>query len=412
MQMTSALDLAHFPDSLYARELRGGFPELRFSAALEREFHAFHLERVQSRVRVFQMSICLLAIIAAAQLVAYDQPLASGGVRLICLCTTILACTFLVWAAWSPHYQRLYLPVARYAAPLFAVVAAIEVAHRVTGGHLDQFAILTTYGLAIFFLDGLLFREAVIANIAMGVALSLSLILLGHPAASVAYYAAFLGATGAVGALAYRGVERQLRTSFLERGLMQELAVRDGLTGLKNRGAFDDYFPRIWQQAMRDRKRMALLLIDVDHFKAFNDRYGHQAGDRALLRVAEVVQSFARRPLDMAARYGGEEFVLALFDLAPDAVRAVADDLRQAVQNLNIVHQDSVTSASVTASIGTSIVKPSHERSPEGAIQAADEALYSAKRAGRNRVVVMESEYDALSTGRFRRVPRSSRYAG
>ncbi len=139
-----------------------------------------------------------------------------------------------------------------------------------------------------------------------------------------------------------------------------------GLTGLKNRGAFDDYFPRMWQQALRDRRSLALLLIDVDHFKPYNDRYGHQAGDQALRRVAQVVQGFARRPLDIAARYGGEEFVLALFDLSADNVREMSDQLRKSIHALNIMHEDSATALFVTASIGVAIVGPRIGRTPRG----------------------------------------------
>jgi two-component system chemotaxis family response regulator WspR len=181
------------------------------------------------------------------------------------------------------------------------------------------------------------------------------------------------------------------------------MVARDGLTGLKNRGAFDDYFPRMWQQALRDRRSLALLLIDVDHFKPYNDRYGHQAGDRALRRVAQVVQGFARRPLDIAARYGGEEFVLALFDLSADNVREIADQLRKSIHALNITHEDSPTALFVTASIGVAIVGPRIGRSPEGAVQVADEALYSAKRSGRNCVSVVDCDQALFSTGTFRR---------
>jgi diguanylate cyclase (GGDEF)-like protein len=198
-------------------------------------------------------------------------------------------------------------------------------------------------------------------------------------------------------------VERQLRTSFLERGLMGEMVARDGLTGLKNRGAFDDHFPRLWQQGLRDRRSIALLLIDVDHFKAYNDRYGHQAGDHALRRVAQVVQGFARRPLDMAARYGGEEFVVALFDLSVEYVRDIAEQLRKSIQSLDIAHEDSPTAPCVTASIGVSVVRPKVGRSPEGAVQLADESLYSAKRSGRNCVMLVDCDYELFATGSFRR---------
>lgn len=208
--------------------------------------------------------------------------------------------------------------------------------------------------------------------------------------------------TSAVGAFVYQGVERQLRTSFLERGLLSEMVARDGLTGLKNRGAFDDDYARLWQQATRDRRSLAVLLIDVDHFKAYNDRYGHQAGDRALRRVAQVVQRFARRPLDIAARYGGEEFLVALYDLDAGHVHEIAEELRESIQALGIQHDDSPAGV-VTASIGVSIVSPRPGVSPEDAVQLADEALYAAKRAGRNLIRLVDSSEINYSTGAFRR---------
>jgi diguanylate cyclase (GGDEF)-like protein len=402
MQMHAAFELEQFPDSPYASELRRDFPDLRFSPDLEKEFQAFHLERVRSRVRFFQLAICALAIIAALHLVLMDGLSVSDIVH-GWLGVVVPVCLFLVWASWSHYYERVYLPLARVAVPVFAVASAVGVANRSVSGHPDPFYFLTTYSIALFFLGGQMFREALLAAGAMVIACGAALAYDGEPLASVIYYVVVLTVTGTVGAFVYRGVERQLRTSFLERGLMSEMVVRDGLTGLKNRGAFDDYFPRMWQQALRDRRSLALMLIDVDHFKAYNDRYGHQAGDQALRRVAQIVQEFARRPLDIAARYGGEEFVLALFDLSVENVREMAEQLRKSIHELNITHEDSTTSLFVTASIGVAAMGPRIGRSPESVVQVADEALYNAKRSGRNCVSVVDCDEVLLSTGTFRR---------
>jgi diguanylate cyclase (GGDEF)-like protein len=402
MKMPAALDLDLFPDSPYATELRREFPDLRFSPELEREFQAFHIEQVRSRARFFQLTICLLAIAVGVQLTMLDrEPV--RGVVFGWLGLMIPTCLFLVWASWSDLYERIYLRASRIAVPLFAVTSAIGVASRVFDGHPDPFYLLTTYSIALFFLGGQLFRESLLAIALMIIAHGAALAYKGQPAGSIAYYVGVLAITSAVGAFVYRGVERHLRASFLEHGLMREMATRDGLTGLKNRGAFEEYFPRVWQQAARERCPLALLLIDVDHFKAYNDRYGHQAGDQALRRVAQTVHGFARRPLDMAARYGGEEFVIALFDLSTEHVQEIAEQLRKAIQGLCIVHEDSVTASHVTASVGVSIVLPRSGRSPEGAVQLADEALYGAKRSGRNRVTIMDREQTTFATGSFRR---------
>ncbi|HEY0340342.1 MAG TPA: GGDEF domain-containing protein [Steroidobacteraceae bacterium] len=402
MQIPALLDFEHFPDSPYASELRRDFPDLRFAVALEKDFQAFHLDRVRSRVRFFQLATCLLSLAVAIHLVVLDGlPLRS--VLVGWLGVAIPVSLFLLWASWSSFYERLYLPAARIALPALGIISAVGIANRILMGHPDPFYFLTSYSIALFFLGGQMFREALIANALMILAHGAALAYAGEPVESVVYYVSVLTITAAVGAFVYRGVERQLRTSFLERGLMGEMAARDGLTGLKNRGAFDDHFPRMWQQGLRDRRPLALLLIDVDHFKAYNDRYGHQGGDEALRRVAQVVQSFARRPLDMAARYGGEEFVLALFDMSGEFVQELAEELRQSILALQIPHEDSPTAPYVTASVGISVVRPKMGRTPEGAVQLADESLYSAKRGGRNCVKLVDSDYALFTTGTFRR---------
>ncbi|HVW71134.1 MAG TPA: GGDEF domain-containing protein [Steroidobacteraceae bacterium] len=402
MQIPALLDFRQFPDSPYANELRRDFPDLQFSPALEREFQAFHLERVRARVRFFQLAICLLCLAVGVHLVTLDG-MPAQAVLTSWLGLAVPLSLFLLWSSWSRFYERIYLPVSRVALPLLGVISGVGIAGRILEGHPDPFFFLTSYSIALYFLGGQLFREALLANVLLIVSHGVALAYVGEPPESVVYYVSVLTITAAVGAFVYSGVERQLRTSFLERGLMGEMAARDGLTGLKNRGAFDDHFPRMWQQGLRDRRSLALLLIDVDHFKAYNDRYGHQAGDQALRRVAQVVQGFARRPLDMAARYGGEEFVVALFDLSAEYVQELAEELRNAILALQIAHEDSPTAQFVTASIGASVVRPKAGRSPEGALQLADESLYSAKRGGRNCVKVVDCDYALFTTGNFRR---------
>jgi len=402
MQIRPLLDLEQLPDSPYANELRRDFPDLRFSPALEREFQSFQLERVRSRVRLFQLATGLLCLAVAVHLMALDG-LALREVLVGWLGAAMLGSLLLVWTSWTRFYQRLYLPIARIALPLLGIISGVGIAGRTIAGHPDPFYFLTSYSIALFFLGGQRFREALIADALMIIAHGATLAYVGHSTESVVYYVTVLTITTAVGAFAYRGVERQFRTSFLEHRLMSEMAARDGLTGLKNRGAFDEHFPRMWQQGLRDKRCLALLLIDVDHFKAYNDRYGHQAGDHALRRVAQVVQAFARRPLDIAARYGGEEFVLALFDMTGERVQELADELRRAILALQIVHEDSPTAPYVTASVGISVVRPLVGRSPEGLVQLADESLYSAKRSGRNCVKMVDSECALFTTGTFRR---------
>jgi diguanylate cyclase (GGDEF)-like protein len=205
-----------------------------------------------------------------------------------------------------------------------------------------------------------------------------------------------------IGAYCCFKLETAVRRAFLESRMLNDLAERDGLTGLYNRRRYDKDVEKLWRQSRRDQSQLTLLLVDIDHFKAFNDLYGHQAGDDALKRVADVIASCAQRPLDFAARFGGEEFAVVLYGPAQDFGREIPETLRRSVEELNIPHAESTTGPWLTVSVGVAIVSPGTERSLAGAIQLADEALYQAKEDGRNRIVVKESKNAHIQTGRFR----------
>jgi diguanylate cyclase (GGDEF)-like protein len=232
-------------------------------------------------------------------------------------------------------------------------------------------------------------------------ALTVTLLLIGEPPGDVARSTAILATIVVIGGIAFRHQGTRFRRTFLEHGVITEMAARDGLTGLKNRRAFDEHLIRVWQQALRDRRPLVVMLVDVDHFKKFNDRYGHQSGDEALQRIARVADDFAKRPLDLAARFGGEEFAIILYDMTRSHAKTVAGQLLAAVQDLQIAHRDNVDGIA-TISIGVAIVQPRLARSPEGVVQLADEAMYRAKKDGRNRAVLYEHEYEVMSTGIFK----------
>ncbi|WP_265944080.1 diguanylate cyclase [Dechloromonas sp. A34] len=163
-------------------------------------------------------------------------------------------------------------------------------------------------------------------------------------------------------------------------------AVHDKLTGIANRRSFDITFEREWLHAQRLAVPISLIMIDVDYFKKYNDRYGHQAGDECLARVAKALDGGAQRSSDLVARYGGEEFVVLLFHTTRDDGLALAEVLRRAVETLGIEHQENV-GGRVTVSLGGATCVPARQESPETLLRAADTALYQAKAAGRNQIV-------------------------
>ena len=172
---------------------------------------------------------------------------------------------------------------------------------------------------------------------------------------------------------------------------LKELATKDGLTGLSNRRSFDQMLLTEWARAQRTQKPMALLFVDVDHFKLFNDRHGHQTGDECLRAVAGVVSRHAVRPLDLASRYGGEEFALILPEMNCDDACTVAEEIRIAVMALGIDHGAEGAGNHVTLSVGVASHIPTEaDGNPDRLLGAADEALYAAKRLGRNRVICAE----------------------
>jgi diguanylate cyclase (GGDEF)-like protein len=249
----------------------------------------------------------------------------------------------------------------------------------------------------------LLFRSAVVAVSAILVAYTVATLAFGLMSLVALKGFLVLAVTGAMGTLVYYNIERAYRKSFLEGALIAELVARDALTGLMNRRSLDEHLLRVWQQAQRDRRTITVLMVDIDHFKSYNDTHGHQAGDAALRAVARQLNSFARRPLDIAARYGGDEFVAILYDMQLDHVKGMTEGLRRAVQSAALATPQAKDVPGVTVSIGAGIVEPTLGRTPLGALQFADEALYEAKQNGRNCVFVKDSiDYRQVDTGAFK----------
>ncbi|WP_242538458.1 sensor domain-containing diguanylate cyclase [Trinickia acidisoli] len=203
--------------------------------------------------------------------------------------------------------------------------------------------------------------------------------------------AVIIGSLMATFALGFVGIAfvlaAQLRRRMRAESELALLARTDGLTGLNNRRTLGEILDREWRRARRNRSVFSLLFVDVDCFKAYNDFYGHQAGDDTLAAVAKCIGENIRRPTDSAARYGGEEFLVVLPDTAPQGAAVIAEQIRMAISNLGIEH---VTSeyGRVTASIGAAAWTPETDGDVTAVIREADQALYDAKATGRNKVAL------------------------
>lgn len=186
---------------------------------------------------------------------------------------------------------------------------------------------------------------------------------------------------------ALRESERRLQESNAE---LARLTHTDGLTGIANRRYFDNFLDTEWLRAQRDKNPLALLLIDIDYFKPYNDNYGHVEGDAVLRKVAQAIAGTGQRPADLAARYGGEEFAVVLPNTEIRGALQVAERIRAAVEALALPHRHSAVADCITISMGATALVPMPEQQIVDFIRQVDACLYRAKEEGRNRVATLD----------------------
>lgn len=188
-----------------------------------------------------------------------------------------------------------------------------------------------------------------------------------------------------------RYTNEQLKVANLK---LERLLMLDGLASIENRRAFDIEYIKTWKICLQEGLPLALIMIDIDHFKILNDTFGHLLGDKTLIRTAEVIKDVIKRPGDLAARYGGEEFVVMLMNTDAKKAAIVAEEIRTRIEDLKI--ENGEIESVITVSLGVASVIPDSEMEPNGLIDAADRALYKAKEEGRNKVIVYENYQEAM----------------
>lgn len=392
----------HSLGSPYAQQLSRGFRNLRFSGLIEKEFRENFIEQNVTRGRI--SGLIALGMIVALTMVDFLFGAAPGtevlnSLRIFVLCPVV---SLIVLATYHSKLRPSYVAIAGFGVLLVGVVvmymslvAALAGASYVLGG-----VVLVVLAGCLFL--GLLFHTALViswilvaAYLVMGYVMDLSL-------NQLLYSSAILATAAVIGALSAYNLEYALRANFLETRVLNDLAERDGLTGLYNRRIFDDFIRRVWAQARREDVTLQIIFVDIDYFKVYNDLHGHQAGDDCLRKVAQCIGRAAKRPFDFGARYGGEEFVLVLYGAPSNYAQTVPEKIRSEVRDLAIRNEGSPIDQVVTVSVGVAKTRPGAKRSLAGAIQTADEALYEAKQSGRNRVVFKNADDSEAETGNFK----------
>lgn len=379
--------LEDVPASPYASQLNQGFRRLSFVPDLESEYRRHQLDHTFALRRVALLVCVLILLVQSALDFQFIAPPVLWWVLSVraCVLLLLLACVALVL---QRRHNHLLSPLTLVCVMAMGVGTAVVVvlAQWVFPGYPSEGLLLICLGS--YFLAGMRLPEAAGVSLTIVLVYGLLELTIGTHTSllSQVLYLLFGNLIGVAGC--YQ-LEYKSREQFLIRRLLRQLADRDSLTGLHNRRSFHRQLDTLWRQGQREAQPLAMLLGDIDHFKRYNDCYGHQTGDETLQQVAWLFEEAARRPLDMAVRLGGEEFALLLYGSTADDARQRAEELRARLEQLAIEHAGSPAGLVTLSLGGVSLMSGDPLRSMDELYVLADQALYRAKAAGRNRVVMV-----------------------
>ncbi len=383
--------------------LRRGFPWLRFPHPLESAFRATYEANTLKRTQLaLGLGVFLYALFGLADYLLIPAAVAKLWFIRFGLVMPVLL--FVLGASFFPRMRR-------HLQPLLWLVCFAAGTGIIAMSAFDPFGARHYYAgvmLVIMFtfsFIGLRFWYSVWWAAAVMVIYQFTAIFFIQPQPSIFFFTnlCFISAM-ILGGISNYLLELYVRRDFLRSLLsgaekrhlqltsdrLRLLSVLDELTGIANRRSFEEVLQREFKRAIRSDSPLTLMLLDIDHFKPYNDTFGHRAGDECLRQVAACLASFTRRPGDLAARYGGEEFALIFPETGPESAMGLAETIRAAVENLAVAHSHSDAQV-ITVSIGVATGWPQDEEQKEAFIEVADQALYRAKNLGRNRVVARES---------------------
>ncbi len=377
--------------SAYARQLGDALSLLRFEQPLEREFCAFYSAR---GIPVVRMALIIgLVFIGGMSLLDWRLHPGEFAARSAVLRLGFMA-PMIVMSLVSAYPGRL----ARFANTLLLSTGAV-----ISGGSVmllwlaQEYSVTPAYTgvtvitIFLYLMLGLrLFPTLWLTLPLLGGFLFVSGIL-AEPTAHFYYDSLFLIMINVVAALTCYRLEHLARTIFLERGIANTIAATDGLTGIPNRKIFNTHLQSVRRQAQRESCSLAVALVEFDYLEAFRNRYGQQAADACLRRVAHAVMRSARRPLDFAARFSNEAFAIVLYDPDPRYLEQTIGLVQENVAMLDIPHEVSPVSERVTASIGIAISPRGSRHRIRRLLQAADEALKECRSQGGDGLVVTDT---------------------
>lgn len=388
----------------YVRELKNNQPGLQFrNRRLESEFQLYAAAHNSTALRIqLLLGALLVCAISILDFTLLDPEFSMRAVplRLGIMLSAILVMLTLTYVRGGGRY----LEIAGVAVGLSVGLTSLVIASMAAQYQLPRvFAGYQIVIVFVYFFLGLRVAVAISTGTALFVAFIVAAMINGANPIATTYNALYLVFLNVIGALGCYQLSKARRTVFLEERILSYRANHDALTELPNRRAFDAILQSNWDNSRELCKPIAVMMIDIDHFKNYNDIYGHQAGDRAISAVAGILKDNMKRPQDFAGRYGGEEFVVLLFDATHEYTLELAERIRTQLHARNIPHKGSGAPGRVTVSIGLAHIEPHRSmRSVKGLVQMADEALYAAKAQGRNCVVDSNRALGSTTTGIFR----------
>ena len=394
----SANPLSPLPPHTQASHLlRQGFRGLRFPQPLEAQFRLDHRNESHRLVRM-GLLVALLTTLGFAFIdhsVLEPTTRAPDAIRFGLQLPMLFICLL---ASVRRFYVRYYEIAIQVGAPAFGIGSVLMASYANPDSIALVGARLLLVAFFCYFMTGMRMNQALRCNVIVFATL-VWVGVAGMVPAPIATYLGFaLLCANIIGCTGAYALERVSRTSFLERLTLEELASRDGLTQLLNRQTFEARAQAAWPRAAAGARSAAVLMIDVDYFKRYNDHYGHQAGDECLRRVAQAVRgALDARHDDLLGRYGGEEFIALLFDRTQDEIDQIAHRIVRSVAAQEIPHAGSDAAALISVSVGAALHVGPLPPIYNSVAQIADKALYLAKHQGRNREIVLQAHLQPQS---------------